>query len=648
MAVIHEDLFSVTLFKSKEASYAIPSRVSLLELSEQIESEVADKKELLTWVKLAKFGKAKSEKGSLRHDANVIGITGCEGDYDSGKISFSAAATLLREANIGCLICTTPSHTPDLPRWRVFAPTSHELSPDARYQLVARINGALGGVLSAESFTLSQSYYMGHLNNGGEFRIELIEGRYIDLCSDLDARAVGRPGHKPSSGNGPDFGPRADITELVRMILSGASLHPPVASIAGVYAARGSPKADCIDLIGAAFDAAKQPRYGGRWDECLEVIDWVYAKEARKSTPTVPAAAVWDDIGDGTDIPDQEWTVPDLIPAHEVCLLSGYGGGGKSTVGLHLASAHVMCLPWLNVVPEQGPAFFIDAEDHPDVIKRRIAAITRHFGCSFRDLTENGLKVMSLHGKDAVMANADRNGVIRPTALYETILAEAEKFKPAQIILAPSSHVYAGSEIDRSQVTQFVSLLSRLAVASGGSVVLISHPSLTGMTNQSGISGSTGWHNAVRSRMYLETLKNGEGADEQPEHELRVLRFLKNQYGPPAKEITLRYQSGMFLPEPTATSYEIAAAHAKAEAVFITVLRRLLGIPRPLSDKVTAHNYAPKAIALEDEATAARVGKSDLEQAMRRLFKAKRITVAAYGKPSSGWTRIQEAPTASS
>jgi hypothetical protein len=61
--------------------------------------------------------------------------------------------------------------------------------------------------------------------------------------------------------------------------------------------------------------------------------------------------------------------------------------------------------------------------------------------------------------------------------------------------------LFALPENDRSQTRQFISLLRRLAIVSNGSVVLLSHPSLTGINSGSGISGSTAWHNSVRSRM---------------------------------------------------------------------------------------------------------------------------------------------------
>ena len=96
-------------------------------------------------------------KNCLRHDANVVQITGIEGDYDLEKMPVSEAVERLEQAGIASMLYTSPSHTEDAPRWRVLCPTSVALPPTERDRLLARLNGVLGGVLSSESWTLSQS-----------------------------------------------------------------------------------------------------------------------------------------------------------------------------------------------------------------------------------------------------------------------------------------------------------------------------------------------------------------------------------------------------------------------------------------------------------------------------------------------------------
>jgi RecA-family ATPase len=66
--------------------------------------------------------------------------------------------------------------------------------------------------------------------------------------------------------------------------------------------------------------------------------------------------------------------------------------------------------------------------------------------------------------------------VIEPTALYRQIIEMAGDIKPSVIVIASSANVFAGSEIDRTQVQQFVAMLSRIATAGRSGLVLISQP----------------------------------------------------------------------------------------------------------------------------------------------------------------------------
>jgi RecA-family ATPase len=338
---------------------------------------------------------------------------------------------------------------------------------------------------------------------------------------------------------------------------------------------------------------------------------------------------------DNEPVPEQDWVVLNRIPRQQCVLFSGEGAAGKSTVQLHLSAAHVLGRDWLGTMPEQGPVLFIDAEDGEKVIHRRLAAITAHYGVTFADLINGGLHLVSLFGQDAVLASANRSGKIEPTKRYEQILEAVGDIKPVMIGIASSANVYAGSEIDRPQVTQFLSLMTRLAVVADGSVVLISHPSLTGISSESGISGSTQWHNAVRARFYMKGVKPEN--DEQPDSDLREIVFKKNQYGPLSESIVLRYQNGLFLPEPGITSLERVARDADTDAMALAQFEK---DEMNLSNNPHAGNYAPrvfaKMLAARDQGLTAR----DFEGAMQRLLAAGKIRVEKYGRPADPRYRL--------
>lgn len=58
-------------------------------------------------------------------------------------------------------------------------PAISPLPPGERAHLLARLNGALGGILAPESFTLSQSYYIGKVR-GASYQTQRVNGRCLD------------------------------------------------------------------------------------------------------------------------------------------------------------------------------------------------------------------------------------------------------------------------------------------------------------------------------------------------------------------------------------------------------------------------------------------------------------------------------------
>jgi hypothetical protein len=103
---------------------------------------------------------------------------------------------------------------------------------------------------------------------------------------------------------------------------------------------------------------------------------------------------------------------------------------------------------------------------------------------------------------------------------------------------------------------------------------------------------------------------------------------------PKGESIVLRYQNGLFLPEGGTSNLDQVARKSKAEEVFLVLLTRFCGQGRNVSNKPTAQNYAPTEFAREEEAKKCRLKKSDFEQAMRDLFKADKIGIEEYGRPS--------------
>jgi len=299
--------------------------------------------------------------------------------------------------------------------------------------------------------------------------------------------------------------------------------------------------------------------------------------------------------------------------------------------------AHVTGKDWLASMPEPGPAFYIGAEDDEDEIHIRLAAIAENYGVTFKELTEGGLHVLCLLGEDATLCAANsKSGKVETTPLYKRLHEAAGDIKPRNISIDTLSRAFAGNEIDRVQVYAFAMHMQALAMVASGSVTVLSHPSLAGIASGSGISGSTAWHGAFRFRQYLTGVKASDG--EQPDGDLRQLEFKKNQYGPTAETIVLRYQRGLFLPEGGLSNLDRAARDQKADEIFLALLGRYEREGRNVSDKPTSHNFAPTNFCKEREAKGFR--KEHLDAAMRRLFATGKIRNESYGKPSKGYARL--------
>jgi RecA-family ATPase len=340
-------------------------------------------------------------------------------------------------------------------------------------------------------------------------------------------------------------------------------------------------------------------------------------------------------------VPSRQWAIPDRVPLKQAGLFSGEGGTGKSILELQKNVAHVTGKDWLGSLPEPGPTIYLAAEDDENEIHIRLAAIAAHYGVTFQDLIDGGLHVLCLLGEDATLcAPGGKSGKVETTDLYKRLYEAAGDIKPKNISIDTLSRAFAGNEIDRVQVYAFAMHMQALAMVSEGSVTVLSHPSLSGISSGSGISGSTAWHGAFRFRQYLTGSKAADG--EQPDNDVRELQFKKHQYGPRGESIVLRYQGGLFLPEGGISSLDKLARQQQADDAFVALLSRYEREGRNVSDKSSAPTYAPKLFAREPSASGCR--KADFEGAMLRLFEANRIHVENYGRPSRPYSRIALGP----
>lgn len=336
--------------------------------------------------------------------------------------------------------------------------------------------------------------------------------------------------------------------------------------------------------------------------------------------------------------PERKWAIRDRVPLKRAGLFSGEGGTGKSLVEMMKDVAHVAGKDWLGSMPAMGPAIYLGAEDDEEEIHIRFHDIAKHYDITFKELIDGGLHVLCLFGEDATLcAPTQKSGKVETTGLYKQIYEAAGDIKPKNISIDTLSRAYAGNEIDRVQVYAFAMHMQKLAAVANGSVTVLSHPSLQGISSGSGLSGSTAWHGAFRFRQYLMSAKAEN--DEEPDRDLRKLEFKKNQYGPTGEAIVLRYQRGLFLPVAAAGSLDKLAEEQRAENLFLELLDKFQMQGRNVSHHKSANSYAPTMFC-KDPKVQMLSSRNALAGAMERLFAAKKIKVEEYGKPSNPHQRI--------
>ena len=240
--------------------------------------------------------------------------------------------------------------------------------------------------------------------------------------------------------------------------------------------------------------------------------------------------------------PQLDWLVDGAILKGTVAILSGDGGLGKSLLLQQLITASALGEPWLGMRTQKVRSLAVFCEDDMDELWRRQERINEHYNCTMDDL--DGVLMDSRPGRDCVLMNFRQwGGDGRETRIFDELRDRAYEHHAQIVVLDTVADVFSGNEVDRNQPRTFIRALRRLALGIQGTVILTQHPSNEGMSSGSGRSGSTGWHNSVRSRLYLTKPK---GSDDQETDE-RLLKTMKNNHGKFGGKVSVTWKNGVFV-----------------------------------------------------------------------------------------------------
>jgi RecA-family ATPase len=269
------------------------------------------------------------------------------------------------------------------------------------------------------------------------------------------------------------------------------------------------------------------------------------------------------------------------------------------------------------------PARRRGAEEPEEEMRRRLQSAARA-----RGLEEHKLEQLHFHFAEpdnCLLGIGRPNGPVIRTPLFEALRAAAAAVRPTLIVVDSIAATFGGNQNDRVHARTFVGLFRQLAREIDCAVLLLDHPSLSGMTNGSGRSGSMDWRNAVRAFMYLRPTDNEDGTKG------RELEVMKINSGPCGEIQKLRFDAGCFVLQDSPHSPRQAAAVHKVDALFLRLLEERNAQGRWVTPN-KAVGYAPKELAAMPSAEGCTAAA--LANAMERLLAAKQITVETFGPDS--------------
>lgn len=235
--------------------------------------------------------------------------------------------------------------------------------------------------------------------------------------------------------------------------------------------------------------------------------------------------------------PEREWLVPEWIPAGTVSSIYGDGGVGKTLVAQQLLYAAALGGKWLGLAVPKCRALGVFCEDDKDELHRRHDSIKQAMGITIGNPFEDAF-LWPRVGFDNLLVTFDRESKPTMSPLFERTMKAVLENRIGLLILDTAADLFGGNEVIRGQVNYFIKAVCgsyiRRAKELGFmlTVVILAHPSQAGRNSGTGESGSTGWSNAVRSRLYLTRPEDG-----LPEQ--RILTRKKSNYSAAGDDVKL-------------------------------------------------------------------------------------------------------------
>jgi RecA-family ATPase len=215
----------------------------------------------------------------------------------------------------------------------------------------------------------------------------------------------------------------------------------------------------------------------------------------------------------------------------------------------------------------------------------------------------------------------------------------------AEVVLIDGiADVYDANESDRAKVKAFVRAMLRL-IPPTGAVILIGHVNRETARNAEtteGYRGTTGWHNPVRSRMYMRAASTTPGNDQF------IVELQENQFG--KKEFTLQVRFDEHVRVLAADDRPLPGAAAPNDADFdalVAIIRAADQRGDPVPAASTGQRTAFNVMSVQEIFPSIFEGKKAsrcFRDAIERLRSSDRIRVWSDKGPSRHWREVYCVP----
>jgi hypothetical protein len=249
------------------------------------------------------------------------------------------------------------------------------------------------------------------------------------------------------------------------------------------------------------------------------------------------------------------------IPCDEVTLLAGHGGGGKSYVALMIAVHVALGLEFCELTTTQTNVLFFSGEDGTRVLRQRLAKICRAMKIHPAQLDG---KLFLLDASDidpALFRETKYFHAGKTFSQFETVLLGelatlVQTLGAGLVVVDNASDAFDDDEIKRARVRAFIRALRTRLARPGRAVLLLAHINkLSASAGSKGgaedYSGSTGWHNSVRSRLSLTPDETG-----------LIIVHAKANLGTKAEPVRLEWNDGV--PMPAGSSVDVGKEAVRA------------------------------------------------------------------------------------